>query len=79
MTHIETLRFELEAAKKVLESQTGIMLSHAAIYEREVKAGRITELQAKCSRSVFKEYRDEAIPRTERMIAALEWILKGWE
>jgi hypothetical protein len=79
MTHIETLKFELEALRQVLISQTSTMLAHATIYEREVSAGRLSELQAKCSRATFREYRDDQIPRTERHIKALEYILRRYE
>jgi hypothetical protein len=75
MTKYATLEFELKALKSVLESQKSNRDSYHRSYLREFERGKGQELQGRASLSVWREYTNDVIPRTERHIEALEWAL----
>lgn len=77
MTHIETLRFELEAAKQVLVSQIYCRDSYRRYVMNALNRGDMVNYRA--FGATLREYEEDTIPRTERMIAALDYILRRYE
>jgi hypothetical protein len=71
--HLSVLEWELEAARQVLVSQNFIRNAHLG-YASQALQAQDQEKYVLFS-STVREYEQKHIPRTERMIAALEWAI----
>lgn len=76
MNHMETLNFELAAQKEVLKSEMGTLAHYRRQYHHQVNAlNQPDGLNARSCACVIQEYETKHIPRRERFISALEWII----